>query len=180
MATFNFRKMASRQRQQLVMNGYCECGCGGLTPLAPSSETKRGWIKGQPIRFIRGHNTRTPERRAWSAEHARQLGRANKGSSRPSGSRPGPLNPQWKGDDITYSTVHRKRIPKERGSASDRSCVVCGKSARQWALNHSASNLRFAKYGNVLRPFSVDPHDYDPLCVPCHRGADIKGGYRRG
>lgn len=34
----------------------CQCGCGGVAPLAKQSETKRGYVKGQPMRFIPGHN----------------------------------------------------------------------------------------------------------------------------
>lgn len=36
--------------------GHCHCGCGNLTPIAQSSDKTRGWIKGQPIKFIRYHN----------------------------------------------------------------------------------------------------------------------------
>jgi hypothetical protein len=34
----------------------CECGCGKLAPLAQKTNKKRGDIKNQPLRFIRGHN----------------------------------------------------------------------------------------------------------------------------
>jgi len=40
----------------------CECGCGEPTPLA--TRTRQGQIKGQPIRFIRGHGNRLLEARA--------------------------------------------------------------------------------------------------------------------
>lgn len=35
--------------------GLCECGCGGHTPLARQGNTKRGYVKGQPVRFIQRH-----------------------------------------------------------------------------------------------------------------------------
>lgn len=35
--------------------GYCQCGCGNQTTLAPRTRNSRGWIKGEPLRFIRGH-----------------------------------------------------------------------------------------------------------------------------
>lgn len=38
------------------MTGLCECGCGELAPVATGNVTRLGWIKGQPIRFIHGHN----------------------------------------------------------------------------------------------------------------------------
>lgn len=34
----------------------CECGCGEPAPLARQTDAKRGYVKGQPIRFIAGHN----------------------------------------------------------------------------------------------------------------------------
>lgn len=36
----------------------CQCGCGKLAPLASKTNKKRGWIKGQPIRYIWGHASR--------------------------------------------------------------------------------------------------------------------------
>lgn len=39
-----------------ISAGYCQCGCGQRTPLAKLNRAKNGWVKGQPVRFIRGHN----------------------------------------------------------------------------------------------------------------------------
>jgi hypothetical protein len=36
----------------------CECGCGAPTRLMPYNDASRGWVKGQPFRFIRGHQGR--------------------------------------------------------------------------------------------------------------------------
>lgn len=36
----------------------CECGCGKFTPVAKRTRIERGHIKGQPFKFIHGHNTR--------------------------------------------------------------------------------------------------------------------------
>lgn len=40
--------------------GLCECGCGGQTTIAAYDHKARGAIKGQPRRFIIGHNGRKP------------------------------------------------------------------------------------------------------------------------
>ena len=42
------------------MTGYglCECGCGGKTNVSKKTNKRRGYIKGEPIRYIRGHNQR--------------------------------------------------------------------------------------------------------------------------
>ena len=37
----------------------CECGCGQSTNVAPFSDPKKGWVKGQPLRFVRFHQSRT-------------------------------------------------------------------------------------------------------------------------
>ena len=34
----------------------CECGCGWAVPLATETNSKIGHVKGQPMRFIRGHS----------------------------------------------------------------------------------------------------------------------------
>lgn len=39
--------------------GLCECGCGQPAPIATYNEPKRGTVKGQPQRFISGHNARS-------------------------------------------------------------------------------------------------------------------------
>jgi len=35
----------------------CECGCGNPAPIAKKTEKRFGWIRGQPTRFICGHNS---------------------------------------------------------------------------------------------------------------------------
>jgi hypothetical protein len=35
----------------------CECGCGRPAPIAEKTDSAWGYVKGQPKRFIRGHNT---------------------------------------------------------------------------------------------------------------------------
>jgi hypothetical protein len=38
--------------------GYCHCGCGELAPVAKKTHRAESAIKGQPRRFIAGHNAR--------------------------------------------------------------------------------------------------------------------------
>jgi HNH endonuclease len=45
----------------------CECGCGELAPLAKTTDPRKGHVKGQPLRFVNGHNTRL---RKGAANHA--------------------------------------------------------------------------------------------------------------
>jgi len=39
----------------LSLFGLCACGCGRKTKLAPRNDKDRGWIKGQPMKYINGH-----------------------------------------------------------------------------------------------------------------------------
>lgn len=38
--------------------GLCECGCGKQTRIAKTNNKRWGHVKGQPVRFIKGHHTR--------------------------------------------------------------------------------------------------------------------------
>lgn len=38
--------------------GLCQCGCGQPTRVARYSDTQKGWVKGQPIRYIVTHQGR--------------------------------------------------------------------------------------------------------------------------
>jgi hypothetical protein len=65
--------------------GLCQCGCGEPAPLAKANHARRGVVKGQPQRFIKGHNHRG------AGHHA------------------------WKGDEGSYHTIHayiRSHFPK--------------------------------------------------------------------
>jgi hypothetical protein len=72
---------------QELREGFCACGCGLPAPLARATDGRRGWVKGQPIRFIKGHNAkfwtlRPAAERFWSRvnkdgpvpEHLPELG----------------------------------------------------------------------------------------------------------
>jgi hypothetical protein len=38
-----------------VPYGYCHCGCGEKTTILPRNNTKNGYIKGEPMRFLLRH-----------------------------------------------------------------------------------------------------------------------------
>lgn len=45
---------------QLIPLGYCQCqcGCGQQTKLAASNDKRHGHVRGEPVRFVRGHQFR--------------------------------------------------------------------------------------------------------------------------
>lgn len=51
-------------------SGLCECGCGGRTELARQSDSRRGFVKDRPMRFIQGHSgglvKSNEPRRSWN------------------------------------------------------------------------------------------------------------------
>jgi hypothetical protein len=40
-----------------MTDGLCQCGCGQPAPIAKRTVASRGRFKGQPMKFIRGHNS---------------------------------------------------------------------------------------------------------------------------
>lgn len=53
-----------------VPYGFCHCGCGGKTNLAPCTNRAIGQVKGEPLRYIRGHGSRG-RRFQWSSRRER-------------------------------------------------------------------------------------------------------------
>lgn len=39
---------------------FCECGCGQPAPIAPKTDAAKGWVRGEPVRFCKGHHRRKP------------------------------------------------------------------------------------------------------------------------
>lgn len=40
----------------MIPLGWCGCGCGHQTSIAKKTRGERGWIKGQPLRYISNHH----------------------------------------------------------------------------------------------------------------------------
>jgi hypothetical protein len=47
----------------------CQCGCGRPTSLARQGDTKRGYAKGQPVRFLPGHNQQRRREKGYYSIH---------------------------------------------------------------------------------------------------------------
>lgn len=41
-----------------VTHGYCQCGCGKQAPVAQRTDNAKGYVKGEPMRYCRGHANR--------------------------------------------------------------------------------------------------------------------------
>lgn len=77
---------------KLAFVTLCECGCGQLAPIAAQTVTKKGVVKGQPLRFVSGHSNRGLKRSA--ATRARM-------SAAQKGKKLGSENQRWKGGKRT-------------------------------------------------------------------------------
>lgn len=43
---------------QGIVSGFCECGCGERTKISDRTSSAKGWVQGQPRRFVTGHHRR--------------------------------------------------------------------------------------------------------------------------
>lgn len=48
----------------MIPAGYCQCNCGQRTKIATKTDQRSRTVKGQPLRFIHGHNAQGQPRRA--------------------------------------------------------------------------------------------------------------------
>ena len=53
----------------------CECGCGQETNLAQQTDAAKGWMKGRPKRFLRGHHGRVQWSKATVKGYRMAVGR---------------------------------------------------------------------------------------------------------
>lgn len=50
-----FCRLMEELSDPFLQKGCCHCGCGEKTRLAPRTQKDRGWVKGEPIKYIKGH-----------------------------------------------------------------------------------------------------------------------------
>ncbi len=46
------------KKRNKIPYGYCQCGCGGIAPIAKYTDKRFGHVKGCPVSFIVGHNSK--------------------------------------------------------------------------------------------------------------------------
>lgn len=127
---------------KLLSEKLCECGCGGLAPIAIITSRRSGWIKGQPKRFIWGHG--------WKGKH-----HTEESKEKVRVAKWGEKNPMWKGDDIVEeSGRQRARLRYHLFK-----CELCGEEATD----------RHHRDGDTT---NNDPSNVQILCRHCHMTVD--------
>ena len=67
-----------KKKNTQIQKSYCQCGCGTEVKTAIRTDARKGWIKGQPVRFVYRHAVNkthgmslTPEYRIYQAAKER-------------------------------------------------------------------------------------------------------------
>jgi hypothetical protein len=121
----------------------CECGCGQPTPIAKRTRSLRGQVKGEPLRFINGHNSRllSPD------EQRRRCSFRNKDALRYTGS---PHNyVKLKGRHI-----HRIVAEEMLGRSLTSKEVVHHKDGNKW--NNAPENLEVMSQSQHVRIHNME------------------------
>jgi hypothetical protein len=79
---------------------------------------------------------------------------------------------------ITYAGAH-KRACYDKGWPSEHVCVDCGAQAHDWSYVGGSADERYEVRDGHTLAYSVDPADYVPRCISCHRKADGAGNRPR-
>lgn len=132
----------------------CECGCGQPAPIAKYTKTSAGHVKGQPVRFVRGHHGRSSEVRAKISARRREVGNdGNRGKLREYKPRDGDASQAR--SRVTYLITagrlsHPRTLP----------CTDCG---QRWA-----PGLSRHEYDHHLG-YGAEHHEHvEPVCARCH------------
>ena len=171
-----------------IGGALCECGCGEPAPLAIKTDRRRGWVKGEPLRFVYGHNarmyqrhdecsvaecSRVPKARGWCSVHYDRW--RTTGSLESSVVRRDGLNPQG------YRRVHAPDHPiaPDHGSAMEHRVVLydsigggwhechwCGTDV-EWRVNDPSADSLNVDHLNHVRADNR-PANLVPSCRSCN------------
>lgn len=106
----------STRPQQLALDfstpaipyGCCHCGCGQPTLLVPCTNSTRGYVKGQPLRFIKNHY-RKPKAVVYPAVNTTVLCACDCGHPAPIATKNDPKRGYVRGQPVRFIDGHQRR-----------------------------------------------------------------------
>lgn len=148
---------------KLIPLGDCACGCGQKTSVSHRNAKCWGWIKGQPKRFIHGHNERGKKHFVPNAE----LNRNWKGGRTKTGKYPATYAPDHpRGAANGYVHDHVLLAEKALGKAlplkavvhhhTPEQLVICQNQAYHLLLHRRQRALETSKKGFQMVSFEVE------------------------
>lgn len=126
----------------------CQCGCGQITRVAPNNNKRRGWIKGEHIKFVQGHNSRFAhpmQGRTHSAETINRL------RSLPHAS--GESHPMF---GKTHTPEVRKRLSESHKGKKQSAELIAKRVAGRAGYRHSPETLKKIGDGNRGKVMPVE------------------------
>lgn len=80
----------------------------------------------------------------------------------------------------TYASVH-VRLTRERGRASEHTCIECGGGAADWAYNNSCPEevQSWVKHDHCVLRYCEHLEHYDPMCRSHHQIKDAAENKKR-
>lgn len=147
--------------------GYCHCGCGNKTSIAPRNWKSQGIKKGNPMKFIHGHNTPWNKGKRYSMKHPRQFKKGqvpwNKGKTHEAIR--GERHYNWKGGITEADHAERVRfkrtIQKQIFERDNYTCQICGERSKPIQVDHIQP---WAEYVSLR----FDINNCRTLCMECH------------
>lgn len=187
--TFGFGDTVSSPQVKL-----CECGCGGVAPIATITNKSRGTVKGQPQRFIRGHHSKLAatqleaERRAETAGAGAKLCECGCGLPAPIATMTRKAKGHVKGQPVRFIAGHKpgrkgpqpwaQKLSVEAGQRIGRSVVLDPEITISCASKPTVRGARLrckcgTEYERALTV--IFRSEREESCRQCLRWADYTG-----
>lgn len=155
-----YRADWKRERPKIPY-GYCWCGCGERTSIATTTQGKRGLVRGEPVRYLKGHaareraNARYPNQKEPNPSGLCMCGCGKKTSIAPYTSR---KNNVTKGKPVRFRPGHgrtaalRDELDRIQDPNPSGLCMCgCGGETAVIARNHLPSGKKSGHHNRFIQ-----------------------------
>lgn len=123
-----------------IPKGLCQCGCGRTTPIASRNRKNLGWIKGEPMSYLKGHNRCAP-----------------RGPEVPEGMK-------WCGTCQTIKSKGEFFKATREADGLQGFCKACSRDKQAiWRANNREKHNRLCADARRKKRLGIEPHEYDAL-----------------